>query len=363
MKIKTITCHDVYNHGASLQAFALQNYLSCLGHDIEIIDYKPNYLSRHYDFFYVSNPRWNKYIVLKIIYLVLKLPMRLLALKKKRSFDKFRDSYLYLTAKRYNTNKELQDSLPEADLFIAGSDQIWNTLYPNGKDAAFYLNFVPKRYRKLSYAASFATSTIAEQYKDFVCKQLCNFDSISVREEDGLRLLEELGHKGIWVCDPVFLLSTTEWDKIIERPFNEKYIIIYDFERTPLIEKVAKQIAKKNGWKIYTINVFLAYANKCFTYSGPQDFVSLIKNAQLIISNSFHATAFSVIYEKEFFVVPRKEGINTRMASLLSYLEIPDRMITTNEFKYERIDYNKVRVKMNAYIAQSKKFLKDNIIL
>lgn len=362
MKIKTITCHDVYNSGASLQAYALQRYISSMGHSVEIIDYKPKYLSGHFKTWRVSNPRWDKNIFLKTTYLILKLPSRLISLKKKRAFDKFRDKYLTLTNRRFISNEELRLNPPIADLYIAGSDQIWNTIFSNGTDAAFYLNFAPKSSKRISYAASFATSHIVEQHKAFVKRELGNFDSISVREQDGLEIVKELGYDGEWVCDPVFLLTAEQWDQIALREFKQKYILIYDFEKTPLIEQIAKKIAKEKGWKIYSVNIALTYADRCFRYVAPDDFVSLIKSSQMVISNSFHGTAFSVIYEKDFLVVPRKEGINTRMVSLLSYLGIPERMATNNQVELGNIDYSKVNIKLNEYTTISKQFLKYNLV-
>ena len=153
MQICTITCHDVYNAGASLQAYALQAYLKSLGHDVKIIDYKPDYLSRHYRLDIVGNPKYDKPI-LRQAYLLAKLPGRLRMLPRKRAFDSFTAKYLDLT-RRYASNAELKADPPEADIYFAGSDQIWNPLFSNGKDPAFYLDFV-RRGIRAAYAASFA---------------------------------------------------------------------------------------------------------------------------------------------------------------------------------------------------------------
>ena len=155
MKIRTITCHDVYNVGASLQAYALQTYLKSLGHDVKIIDYKPDYLSKHYRLDVVGNPKYDKPFV-REAYLLAKLPERLHALPRKKTFDSFTAKHLDLT-RRYTSNEELQADPPEADVFFAGSDQIWNPLFPNGKDPAFYLDFALHGIRA-SYAASFASA-------------------------------------------------------------------------------------------------------------------------------------------------------------------------------------------------------------
>ena len=215
MKIKTITCHDVYNHGASLQAFALQQYLEEQGHEVEIIDYKPDYLSGHYNLCKVNNLNWDTNIVSRFIYILIKLPFRLLDLQRKQAFDNFRKKYLVLTSKRYTTNVELKENCPKADVFIAGSDQIWNTIFPNGRDAAFYLDFAPKESKKIAYAASFATESVVLEYKDFVKQMLQNFNYIAVREQGAIDILKTLGiYDGTWVCDPVFLLDRQKWDKI-----------------------------------------------------------------------------------------------------------------------------------------------------
>ena len=170
MKIKTITCHDVYNLGASLQAYALQNYLLSLGHEVEIIHYKPDYLSNHHKLWLVANPKFNIPFI-KQLYLLAKLPGRLIALKRKKVFDSFTSKYLRLT-RRYNSYEDLKNDAPEADCYIAGSDQIWNTLFRNGRDAAFYLDFGNQNIKRISYAASFATPEIVPEYKEFVKDKL-----------------------------------------------------------------------------------------------------------------------------------------------------------------------------------------------
>ena len=172
MKIKTITCHNVYNVGASLQAYALLTYLKGLGHEVEIIDYQPGYLSDRHNISYVPNEKYRNNIVLKYAYLLCKIPVRLKELPKKNIFDKFHDENYTLTDKTYRNNEELKLNPPIADIYFAGSDQIWNTIFENGKDPAFYLDFAPKESIKASYAASFATEKVDDKYiKTFLSLQ------------------------------------------------------------------------------------------------------------------------------------------------------------------------------------------------
>lgn len=362
MKIKTITCHDVYNSGASLQAYALQNYLNTLGHHVEIIDYKPDYLSRHFDLWSVTSPKWNRNILTRIVYLMLKFPGRLCARKKKKAFDQFKDKYLVLTKMRYSSYNALKQNPPEADVYIAGSDQIWNTLFQNGRDAAFYLDFAPIQSKKISYAASFATPAILPEYTSFLKEHLAHFNSISVREKDGLNILSELGYVNAdWVCDPVFLLSREKWDSLAVKKYSENYLLVYDFDRNPTIERIAKKIARERQWKIYSVNTKLPYADKNLSYAGPLDFLSLIRSSQMVLSNSFHGTAFAIVFEKDFYVIPRREGINTRMISILDYLALSDRMIANEEISICSIDYNAVKEQLNEHVIYSKQFLKRNL--
>ena len=364
MKISTITCHDVYNHGASLQAYALMTYLNNQGHSVEIIDYKPYYMGNLYKLSNIDNPAWEKNFISKGIYLTLKLPGRLISLKRKKNFDNFTKNYLNVGTYKYESNEDLKNNLPDSDAFICGSDQIWNSLHANGKDPAFYLDFVPENKIKAAYAASFATDTISDEFKPMTKSLVEKLDGVGVREESGVKIVKDLGiEKAVNVLDPVFLLEKENWDKIANKDFNEKYILIYDFDKSTIIEEVAREISKKKGYKIYTINVDKPkYADKYFNLDGPETFVSLVKNAQFVISNSFHAAVFSLVYEKDFVIVNRTESINTRMRDLLSSLTIGDRLIGKDydiNKVIEHINYDNVRPILKEKIDFSKKYLED----
>ena len=360
MKTKIITCHDVYNVGASLQAYALQHYLINLGHDVEIIDYKPDYLSKHYNIKVVSNPHFDRPII-RNLYLAMKLPGRLKALKseRKKNFDRFRSEKLKLTSKRYHSNEELITELPDADLFICGSDQIWNPLFQNGKDAAFFLDFVPKNKKKVSYAASFAVESISELDKIRMRQWLCKLDAISVREKSGLSILESMGLKGSCVCDPVLLLTREKWDNIIEPFDSEKYLFVYDFDHSPFVVEVVRKIAKERNLKIYSF-FESPIADKVLKDVGPQEFLGVIKNAEVVLSNSFHATVFSVIYHTDFYVIERKEAINTRMKDFLTLLGLEECLISKETLKQlnSEINWKNVDEQLIPVIEESKEYLR-----
>ena len=331
MKIKTITCHDVYNVGASLQAYALAEYLKELGHDIEIINYKPEYLFT-YKLTGVGNSRYD-YPILRELYQLAKLPGRIKNKygKRKKEFDEFTKKYLPVTEKKFTSNEDLKKNLPKADVYFAGSDQIWNTIFNNGKDPAFYLDFAPKSAIKASYAASFATEDVLEEWKARVQQWLKKLDYISVRESSGVEIVKKLGIERVQqVVDPVFLLDSSKWE-ILEKKVNntEPYILIYDFDNNQKIYDFAKNLAKKNGWKIYSL-LKNKECDRSFENEGPESFLWLVHHAEFVISNSFHATAFSIIFQKQFVVFQRIEKINTRMRDLLMDLNL-DRNLTVDE--------------------------------
>lgn len=361
MKIKTITCHDVYNYGASLQAYALMFYLKQLGHEVEIINYKPDYLSNHYKL-RVTNPIYEKPII-KQLYLLAKLIPYLRSLKRKKLFDTFKHDFLKITPIRYTSNNELKANLPEADLYIAGSDQIWNTLLMNGKDPAFYLDFVPDSKIKASYAASMATSEIAPGFEDFVRSEVLKLNYIGVRERSAARILNKLGIKDVHVvCDPVFLLTSKQWENLIDvhHPiYTEPYILVYDFDRSQSIYDISCFLARSKDLRIIPIGMtkFGKRADKSLE-TGPIEFLNLIYHARYVISNSFHATAFALLFQKEFYVVKRKESLNERMIDLLTDLDLATRLVSSvSDLGKNNIDYPHVQNLLNNIIQTSRDYI------
>lgn len=331
MKIKTLTTYDVYNYGASLQAYALQRYLTLLGHEVKIIRYQPDYLSRKYDYKWVNPESWmSRYVLTRVVYRALKFLQRQTTIGRKRQFDYFNHQVLVETNKLYKTYEDLSDNPPEADLFIVGSDQIWNVFYDAGRDPAFYLDFV-REGLKASYAASFSYLDIDEGNKERISKSLKTFDAVSVREIHGLNILKNMDVDGEWVLDPVFLLSIDEWKKLMTNFVKtEPYMLIYDFEGNEALKTFAKDYAKKHGLKLYAIvdTYPLKYVHRNFKKAGPQDFITLIYNCDAFVSNSFHGTAFSILFEKPVFVFNRhRHKVNSRMESLLHLFKLDASLI------------------------------------
>lgn len=336
MKICTITCQNAYNYGARLQTYALAHYLQQQGHEVEVIDYRPDYMRGDVQLLFwpgLSIKQWGK--------LILQLPDRVRAKRRKPYFDNFSKEYIPLTQRIYWSIDELRANAPKADLYIAGSDQIWNTTFRNGTDPGYYLDFGDKSFRRISYAASFATENIQPSARKFVQNNLARFDAISVREHSALKILNSLGYKGTEVLDPVFLLSKEEWEDLADDTGNgEKYVLVYDFMNSLRVRKEAEVIAHNRHLKIYAIgDKRLHYCDKSYIYADPQTFLALIKHATYLVSNSFHGTAFAMLFGVPYSFIDREDGLNIRMRDL------------------RHIDINQLEDK----IEQSRSFLASNI--
>lgn len=372
--IRTITCHNVYNYGASLQAYALQQYLTNIGYNVEIINYIPKYLNLRYKPFFIS-PESKYYKISKIFppILLIKLYTNRYMFKswgRKRRFDLFTSTYLKLTDKVYKNINDLIANPPVANIYIAGSDQIWNSEMPNGKDPSFYLQFGPPTVQRVSYAASFGITSLAQKNIPQITKWLKSFDKISVREESGIKIIQQLdiNKKITKTIDPVFLLSPHEWRdlyksstaKIVDKP----YILLYDFLQNDIkVKELTLKLSEQKGLPIISVNDYMevSYATKNINNAGPIEFLQLIDNAAYVVSTSFHATAFSILFHKDFFTFPLK-GLNnsSRMENLLSICKISDRLNTdTNNIAAfsSNIDWETVDSNIKEIIKTSTNFL------
>jgi len=339
-------------------------YLKNLGHEVEIINYKPKYLDIDYIFFAINSPEWGKNIFLKILYLLLKMPERLGELPIKHAFDAFRRRNLTVTAQRYTSNEELRHDPPKAEVYICGSDQIWNCNLPNGHDPAFYLDFAPASAIKISYAASFAMDYIPENLKDELRQRIEKLDHISVREADAINLLHDIGiNRGTHVLDPVFLFDKSHWEKMAKPVAKGRYILIFNFDNEERIFAAAKKIAAISNCPVYAANsIPLRGVDRNFRYASPVEFLGLIKDAEYVVTNSFHAIAFSLIFNVEFLALGRTEKLNSRMMSLLQSLNLEKRYLMDGVFDASQlppIDYHEVDRRIDTLKYQSKKFLEN----
>lgn len=365
MRICTITCHKVYNYGACLQAYALQKYLQSQGHDVKIIDYVPEGTNSQFDFWYISPTSkyyhlCKRFKVLNWLFAVINSYRINISTKRNAAFENFQQRYYNLTC-RFQNIEELKKNPPVADVYVAGSDQIWNPLVNNGKDKCFYLDFGENSTKRISYAASFSVPLkyFTTVHISFIRPLLKRFNKLSVRESSGIEILKAIGFDGLQVLDPVFLLTREEWRSMIpdERPIRDKYILVYHlFAESEGLVEFAKKEASQRNLKIVAINDRCRrnYAEIQINDAGPIEFISLIANAEMVIADSFHATAFSIIFNIDFHVFYSLPNI-ARMKDLVNSLGIDNRI---NSQEYDSIEWDVVNEKIKHYQGICFDFLK-----
>ena len=331
-KVGIITMHKVINYGSALQAYALQRTIEKLGYDCEIIDYiYPNeyHLSR-----YPKLPAWKSWILF-IIQLLYGFPQK----KRVKLFERFYKDYLKLSPVCYESREQLQDNPPCYDIYVTGSDQVWN---PKSivEDTSFMLSFVRNDVHKISYAASFATDSIPDRFRRLYKAYLDMYSAISVREKNGIEIIRNLiGKKAELVLDPTILLEAEEYNLIadksvvsINEPYILAYLLSYKFDPHPYVEHIVKYVQKKTGYKVVLLSV--ADTKMLFTSNavrlqnvGPSEFVYLFKHASFVVTTSFHGTAFSVIYNKPFYTLVQPNSSDDRVTSLLKPLGLEKRLV------------------------------------
>lgn len=343
----TITCHRPFNYGAVLQTYALNCTLLSMGVDAKVIDYYPDY--------YTSS---KKSLPIQLARKLLRLPDWILG---KVRFGRFLKKNIPLSPLKYKNLDQLFENVPMADIYFAGSDQIWNCHeLENGKDDAFFLSFAPKGRKKISYAASLAMPDIPKNQKERYRRLISTFDAVSIREKDGVELVKNLGVDDVVnVLDPVYLLKKEDWDKLAshsEFTPKEKYILVYGFKRQKNIYEYARQLATSLNVKVYAINTnvedYFLDIDKYFWNSSPNTFINLVKNAEGVITNSFHGLSFSIIYNKPFHFFTRNGKANSRMLNLLGDLKLSDRIVSSSSILLNTIDYSAV----NQIISEKREF-------
>ena len=343
MKVATITYSWAQNWGAVLQAYALVEYLNSIGQEAKLIDYRP------FDNKLVSTVK----SVSDGIVDLLTLPA---SVKRIERYDEFRKNALKLT-KKCNSTDELKPLNNDFDVFITGSDQVWNVGLGVCKD--FYLEFVEESKRRISYAASFGVSVIPEEHKADTIEGIKNIQHISVREASGANIVKELtGRDAALVLDPVFLLDADHWKSIsADTGEKEKYIFVYPTQVTPALKKTVKELKKKTGLKV--ISPF--YVPKCKVVKdiGPREFLSYIANAEYVVASSFHATAFSIIFEKKLLVISHSQT-GSRTTDLLNLMGLGSCSVKdVKEIDNIDWDYQSAEKVKTERIVASKEFLKN----
>lgn len=363
MKIGTITTHMADNYGAVLQAFALSTYINSFC-PCEIINYYPEYARSSYRLkTKIQNPKSFVYHVYDSLYLNERR-------KRKERFSTFREKYLKLSQECHNYD-ELKEISSQYQVIIAGSDQIWNPGL-HKFDENYFLTFCQDKVKKYGYAPSFGVSELKKKDQKIVKLRCEGFSDIAFREKSGIEIARKLFGKDFqFVLDPVFLLNKQQWSRLLSNitPKKPYYLCYYLSDPRNSVKHVC-ELGKKNGVDVFSIGYSimdcLNNAKKLYDL-GPLEFLAYIYNAECIFTDSFHATAFSIIFNRPFYT--RIDGKNAkrsdRIISLIDSLDLSDRAyaetdICNMDFSKE-IKYGRTNELLSTFVQESQSYIRSII--
>lgn len=367
MKIGTLTTHMADNYGAVLQAYALPTYLGMRA-DCEIINYYPDYLYRAYHKkMRITSPK-------ALINFAFQTMFSGQRAKRSQRFEAFRAQHMPLSP-IYRTSAELAQASGAYDAIVAGSDQIWNPEI-HGFDEAFFLTFCGEGVSKNGYAPSFGISSLNEAQAAEVRRRCEGFDRLAFREESGVRIARDvLARECPLVLDPVFLPAPEEWERLCA-PVQEKkkYVLCYFLSDPRGSVSAMCRRFKKQGYEIISIGFsardIVNGAKKRYDL-GPSEFLAYVRGAEYILTDSFHATAFSVIFGKNFYT--RVDGKNAKRAdrvlSLLRAAGLSDRTYADADapvLPFTPIDHGAAMASLAPYVEASRAYadgIVDNVRL
>lgn len=360
MKVGILTFHCACNYGAVLQCYALQKYLSDAGHDVSVVDYRPSSIAEGYRWL---DPR--RFWSLNPVRFVRKTLSELKVISDRRrryaAFDRFVSSMLKLT-RSVKSVKDMEALAGEFDMLIVGSDQVWNRRLTKGTDPIYWGCFRRgKDTAMISYAASMEDGADDATSRE-IRSWLPAFDALSVREESLCKAMKEcLPDKPLaTVVDPVLLIEESQWDGLsADNLPDEPYLLYYQVRKSNEALEIAKRKAEEKGLKLLVLSAKLELGSSSeIASTSPSEFVSLFRNASYVVTTSFHGTAFSVIFHKEFICVDVADGKNTRQEDLLSSLGLESRMVKGFDVPVMPvIDWNETDRKRGTMVKVSRDYL------
>lgn len=376
-KIGIITILKVNNYGAELQAYATQKVLQLMGYDAEIIDY-----------LFYKNPRHKRTQMSKptarmslrkhlqeLLYPIVAQwkarNYRDLQRERNAKFERFHDENTKQSV-CYDTIDKLKSAKLDYDVLLTGSDQVWNPGIYSSLDP-YLLRFGDDSLRRIAYAASFGVSKVPDEVRDYYKEALRCYSAIGVREDNAVNLVKNLtGQDAKLVLDPTLLLDKEQWMKVakpVEGLPDKPYVLIYELSDIPFIKQVAMYIAEKTGLPIVRICKNASPEDKeeeilNIINAGPAEFLYLFKKAGYVVTNSFHGTAFSINFGKQFYtVIPLGKSNNSRQKSILKLMGCEERMLTEGGEMpaMEKLDTDRINEKLRVQRQNSMDFLKNAI--
>ena len=357
-KIGIITFHFVNNFGGALQAYALQKVVSdeCDAQTY-IIDYR-NWFIRLTDRIRLLPISTN---IKEIASGFFTMGQRY---GRRKKFGMFIIDNCNRTEK-FSSSGQLKKKTPDMDMFICGSDQIWNPIITMGVTPAYFLDFVDESKKRIAYAPSFGTDGVAPKYQNKISRYVNKLDCLSVREMSGQSFLKEAtGREAERLIDPTFLLDKEEWAKMGKNDRKYKYILLYIMQRDKEVYEYAKKIKEEMGLPIVEISRYgfqPGFVDEVLVDVGPAEFLGLFRDAAYVCTNSYHGLAYSIIFEKEFCLIPCKR-FTARINNLLDLLKIDtlDNSQSERSVYSERFDAKFVKDTIRREQEKAKAFLRES---
>ncbi|MGM9800104.1 MAG: polysaccharide pyruvyl transferase family protein [Muribaculaceae bacterium] len=348
MKIALMTIWHEKNYGAEMQTYATVKALKMLGHNVEVINYLLGYIEK---------PTFKQKVVKLLNFFT----------QQDKKFRKFWSKYIP-SGRFYVALKDLQENPPEADLYLVGSDQVWNPILTKDKAAAYFLDFGGEMVRKAAYASSFGTENWVgdSSLTELAQFRLSQMEAVSCREKSGVDILKNtFGIDAVNVLDPTLL--HTDYNELTGEIQETDTLAFYPLSGFPELERYAMGIAEKLGLKYIDVNR-KKYLIRNIIWDRPsvEDWIRSIAEAKFVITPSFHGLAFSLIYHRQFVVVQNPNGgpVKTRILSLLQLLGLEDRFFTDidelkkSDILSHKIDYKTIDLKLDELRKQSFDFLR-----
>ncbi len=328
------------NYGAALQAYALEDIIQNRNYKPEILNYRDAAIEDLYNIFYFKRETFYLSIRAFLGNIIFYRRNR----KRHLKFQEFQRDFLKIGEREYRSAEDVKRNPPNADIYITGSDQVWNASITEGLSDIYTLNFGEGQIKKVAYAASIGSGILSQSEKENLKEKISGIDCVSVRELTAGQIVGDLlPLKPVAVTlDPVLLRNQEEWeaDLTFNKRKKDKYILAYHVEEDEEYRKAVNALSQMTGLKILHFdrrNRFCNALKSAYT-AGPLEFVSLIQHAEYVITTSFHGTAFSIIFHKKFWVFPHRQT-GSRVNDLLSLLGISERAVQTFE-EFSSKDYD-----------------------
>ena len=337
MDVSIITLQNINNYGSMLQAIATQKLFEECNLNVEIVNYTrkdAKFWESIYD--YIKNDSF----LLKLAKIAILVPTKI---RFARIWKKSSKKYLSISKKRYYSIYDFNTNPIRADYYCVGSDQVWNSSWNKGILPEFYLTYA-NGGNKFSFCSSIGKSELDEQEKTITKDYLQSFSALSVREQSAVDILNDLGFDNVkLLLDPTLLLEKSCWIKMFnKRVEHSHYLLVYQLNKNKDFDNYVRQYAKKHKLKLVRIGIRLDQIiknGKVYALPDIESFLSLFYYADFIITDSFHATAFSLIFNKPFLVIyPNR--FSSRLESILKLTRTEDRLVVD----YSNLNYGESKI-------------------